>query len=178
MPHWAASKHSSLRNVKYSQHLRVINTHPVFHLDVLDSATTCSPPWTTGAMSAPQGPRSRSGSRARGNARAGVRSRAAAHGARERQPVKRAAASATINRQSSHHLNPPPNQNPHHTKSWRSPSHAGKMSSSSSESWRNPVEEDSRTYKQRMSDLYQTVRISPTTDTKTYIVTFGLPSCP
>ena len=123
--------------------------------------------WTTGAMSAPQGPRSRSGSRGRGIARAGVRSRAAAHGGRESAPVKRAPTNATTNRQSSHHLKPPPNQDPHHNKSWRNPaslssafqSHAGKMSNPSGDSWRNPGVEDSRTYKQRMSDLYQTVRI-------------------
>ena len=42
--HTNASKHSSLRDVKYIQHLRVINTHPVFHLDVLDFDTTWSPP--------------------------------------------------------------------------------------------------------------------------------------
>ena len=127
--------------------------------------------WTTGAMSAPQGPRSRSASRARGNARAGVKSRAAAHGGRERQSIKRAPTNATTSRQPSHHLKPPPDQDPQYNKSWRNPSslssafqsHAGKMSNVSDESWRNPAVEDSRTYKQRMSDLYQTVCIPPCT---------------
>ena len=125
--------------------------------------------WTTDAMSAPQGPRTRSGSRGRGNARAAIRSRAAIRGGRERQPVKRAPANATTDRQSSHHLKPPPNQNLHHKNTWRNPSslssasqsHAGKISSPSGDSWRNPAAEDSRTYKQRMSDLYQTVRNPP-----------------
>lgn len=119
-------------------------------------------------MSAPQGLRSRSGSRGRGNPRAGFRTRAAAHGGRERQPVKRASTNPTT-RESSHHLKSPPDQNLHHNKSSRSPSslssafqsHAGNTPKPSSESWRNPSVEDSRTYKQRMSDLYQTVRIPP-----------------
>lgn len=40
---YKAMKHSFLRNLKYNQHRRFINTHPPFHLDVLDSVAAWSP---------------------------------------------------------------------------------------------------------------------------------------
>lgn len=69
---------------------------------------------------------------------------------------------------SQHQLKPAPTQGHMRNKSWGNPaslnaavqSHAGNFPDLRKETWRNPATTDSRAYKERMSDLYQTVRIS------------------
>ena len=63
------------------------------------------------------------------------------------------------------HFKQPAKQNQVRNKQWRNPaqvssaimSHAGNISSSKNEPWRNAATEDSATYKARMNDLYQAV---------------------
>lgn len=128
---------------------------------------------TAGAMSVPQGPRGRSGSRGRGVPRGGLKPRDPQDARGEKPNGQRPSNNATRGTDSQHRLKPPPNQGHVRNKTWSNPaslnaaalnaavqSHAGKIPDLRKEAWRNPARTDSRTYKERMNDLYQTVCIS------------------
>ena len=122
--------------------------------------------WFAGAMSASSASRGlRNGSRGRWSARPAIKGKDMRNG-NDRPRSRRTTTKATTSTDSGH-LNPRPSRNHVRNKSWRKPdleaaiqSHAGKARNPKTESWRNPTVEDSRTYKLRMNDLYQTVRVS------------------
>lgn len=128
-------------------------------------------PRTAGAMSAPPGSRGlRTGAKTRGSARAGSRARGSGNSASQQQQSNRATAPNIPRKNNPQpHLKPPGQQNQHRGKSWNRTdpngehlasailSHAGTISKSKDQPWRNAAEQDSTSYKQRMNELYQTV---------------------
>ena len=122
-------------------------------------------PWTGGAMSAPQLPQMKSNSRGRGS----VMSRDFGLGNRGRQRGRLSPYNTTRGA-ASQLLKLPSTKDQHHSQLGTKPtkhaplaaaiqSHAGKLLDPQLEKWRKPGVLDSRTYKDRMLDYYQTVWI-------------------
>ncbi len=124
---------------------------------------------TAGAMSTPPPSSrwSRASHRARGSVRGGSRGRPT-----PRQSGRSASSSASRENGSQTSSNPNSDPREHHNSIWNgnaSPnrnnaqlssailSHAGPVSMPKDQAWRNAAEQDSASYKQRMSDLYQKV---------------------
>ncbi|KAL2038496.1 hypothetical protein N7G274_008835 [Stereocaulon virgatum] len=122
-------------------------------------------------MSVPQGPRASNNTRGRGIPRGGIRSRDPKNtevSGGDRATRRPSPYNATRSSES-RHLQPTPNQGIHHHSSRGKPrphgpltsailNHAGKIPDPQLENWRNPATVDSRTYKQRMIDLFQTLK--------------------